>query len=700
MASVRSAERKRIEEGLHSWPCLSLGSLSFGRLPFGRALSIRGWLARAIRRISTDAPERGQATSLARSYATALANRLPLIYAVLVVGMWVLSARFIANAPLWLTVIMPLLMSTLAIWRAIYWLPVFVSRRTDSQVQHDLARMTTFGGYAALMSVIWSLLLYPYGDQAQQSLIQYVSAISCYTAILGLGQSPRTAANVALAGMVPSTLFHIFQHHPNAMAVAVVQLVVTILLLAVTNGYHRDFLRLELSRKNIARREREAARLAEANRKFATLDPLTGSFNRRALLARLEQELATDSHQPVWLALLDLDGFKHINDTYGHAAGDTVLKAVSDRIGQLPSIRAYGRIGGDEFAILLDAALDEMSARSALQGLSETIRQPISHNGVSLRLAGSIGFRRAECSTVSECLERSDAALYKAKEKGDGAVVLFTAADEIELRRRNAVTRRFNDCLLDERLQLVYQPMVDVETGQVRGHEAFARWSPDGVTWLGPDQFLPLAQATGRTGELTRLVLARALEEAKAAGADHELSINLSPRDVMRDGTAQALSAIVVDAGFSPHRLVLEITERSLQHDPKRAAVQLERLRELGFRIALDDFGTGWSSLSNVRMLPLDRIKIDRGLATALADDPGARGIAGTIVGLAWQMGLECSIEGIESDGQLEMARALGLRLMQGYYLGRPLPACEIPEFLGPLRFPQALPAASNAARI
>lgn len=171
MASVRSAERKRIEEGLHSWPCLSLGSLSFGRLPFGRALSIRGWLARAIRRISTDAPERGQATSLARSYATALANRLPLIYAVLVVGIWVLSARFIANAPLWLTVIMPLCMSTLAIWRAIYWLPVFVSRRTDSQVQHDLARMTTFGGYAALMSVIWSLLLYPYGDQAQQSLI-------------------------------------------------------------------------------------------------------------------------------------------------------------------------------------------------------------------------------------------------------------------------------------------------------------------------------------------------------------------------------------------------------------------------------------------------------------------------------------------------------------------------------------------------
>lgn len=695
MAPVRSAERKRIEEGLHSWP-----SLSFGRVPFARPLSIRAWLARAIRRLSTDAPERGQATTLARSYATALANRLPLIYAVLVVSMWVLSARFVHDAPLWLTVLMPIFMSVLAIWRAVYWLPSHVARRTDVQVQHDLTRMTTFGGYAALLSVIWSLLLYPYGDQAQQSLIQYVSAISCYTAILGLGQSPRTAANVALAGMVPSTLFHIFQHHPNAMAVAVVQFVVTILLLAVTNGYHRDFLRLELSRKNIARREREAARLAEANRKFATIDPLTGAFNRRALLARLEQELAEDSAQPVWLALLDLDGFKHINDTYGHAAGDTVLKAVSERIGLVPSVRAHGRIGGDEFAILLDAAMDEAAARSALQSLSDALRQPIKHNGASLRLAGSIGFRRAQCRTVSECLERSDAALYKAKDKGDGAVVLFTAADEIELRQRSAVTRQFNDCPLDDRLQLVYQPMVDVDTGQVRGHEAFARWSPDGERWLGPDEFLPLALATGRTGELTRLVLARALEETKAAGADHELSVNLSPRDVMRDGTAEVLSGIVADAGFSPHRLVLEITERSLQHDPKRAAVQLGRLRDLGFRIALDDFGTGWSSLSNVRMLPLDRIKIDRGLANALADDPGARGIAGTIVGLAWQMGLECSIEGIETAGQLEMSRALGLRLMQGYYLGRPLPAEEIPAFFGPLAFPQALPVVGWNTRV
>ncbi len=695
MTSARSAERKRIEEGLQSWP-----SLSSRRAPFVRPLSIRAWLARAIRRISTDAPERGQTPSLARSYATALANRLPLIYAVLVVSMWVLSARFIDNAPLWLTVAMPLVLSGIAIWRAVHWLPTFVARRADNEVQRDLARMNTFGGYAALLSVIWSLLLYPYGDQAQQSLIQYVSAISCYTAILGLGQSPRTAANIALAGMVPSTLFHIFQHHPNAVPVAVMQFVVTILLLAVSNGYHRDFLRLELSRKNIARRERESARLAEANRTFATIDPLTGAFNRRALLARLEQELAEDSDQPVWLALLDLDGFKHINDTYGHPAGDTVLKTVSERIGQIPSVRAHGRIGGDEFAILLDAVLDESAARSALQRLSEALRQPIQHNGVSLRLAGSIGFRRAECRTVSECLERSDAALYKAKDKGDGAVVLFTATDETELRQRNAVTRRFNDCPLDDRLQLVYQPMVDVETGQVRGHEAFARWSPDGERWLGPDEFLPLAHATGRTGELTRLVLARALEETKAAGPTHELSVNLSPRDVMRDGTAEVLSGIVADAGFSPHRLMLEITERSLQHDPKRAAVQLERLRDLGFRIALDDFGTGWSSLSNVRMLPLDRIKIDRGLATALADDPGARGIAGTIVGLAWQMGLECSIEGIETFEQLEMSRALGLRLMQGYYLGRPLPASEIPEFYGPLGFSQALSVGGSAARV
>lgn len=621
--------------------------------------------------------------ALVRSYARHLANRLPLVYAVLAINIVVLSARFFERAPAVLTLALPLVLISIAVWRGLYWLPRLVTARSDAILRRDLEWMAVNGGYVALAVVIWTLMLYPFGDQSQQSLIQYVTAVSCYTAILGLGHSPRTAANVALAAMLPTTFFHVFQSHPNGPAVAIVQFVVTLLLLAVTNGYHRDFVRLEMSRQHIARREREAARLAEANRHHATFDALTGALNRRALLVRLEQELGNPPESRGWLALLDMDGFKHVNDTYGHAAGDTVLGAVAARISGLDHLVAYGRLGGDEFAILLDGALDQREVCDLLEQLSKNLRQPITHNGMVLRLAASIGAAslslcRAEPATGGDCLERADCALYKAKEKGDGAVVLFTDDDEAALKVRSAVTRTFNDCPLEERLQLVYQPIVDIDQNRVTGYEAFARWSPDGQSWLGPGQFLSLAQATGRTGELTRMVLSRMLADASCWRYDGDLSINLSPRDVLRDGTAQILLGIVEQAGVRPDRLMLEITERALHHDPRRAAHQLGQFRDRGFRIALDDFGTGWSSLSHVRTLPLDRLKIDRGLAAVLVDDPDARAIVGTVVGLAWQMGLECTIEGIENERQMETARALGLKLMQGYHFGRPLPPQEI----------------------
>lgn len=614
---------------------------------------------------------------LVHAYAANLSHRLPLIYSVIIIDQAVLATRFDGLAPTLLTLWIPLALSCLFLWRGIYWLPFFTTRRTSRRVARDLAVMSRLGGIFALLTVAWALALYPWGDREQQSLVQYIVAVSCYAAILGLGHSPRTALSVGLATMLPTTLFFLLQSHPNALQVVVVQSVVTGLLLAVTNGYHRDFVRLELSRQQISRREREAAKLAESNHYNATVDPLTGALNRRAILARLEAELGQSGPQP-WLALLDLDGFKHVNDTYGHAAGDSVLRAISARIAELDELVAFGRLGGDEFAILLDGRREEADIARVLETLCETIRQPIDHNGVTLRLAGSIGYCPADAGDVSQCLERSDAALYKAKEKGEGGLVRFTDDDEQELTRRSAATRRFNDCSLEERLRLVYQPVVDVDTGAYTGFEAFARWSPDGEEWLTPSSFLSLAQATGRTGELTRLVLARALAECPAWEHGRDLAINLSPRDVMREAAPEAFTAIVRDAGAPPESIVLEITERAVHADPRRAIEQLARFRSKGFRIALDDFGVGWSSLSNVRDLPLDRLKIDRALSSALVEDPGARAIGGTIVGLAWQMGLECTAEGIENERQAETARALGVRLMQGFHFCRPTAAKDV----------------------
>ena len=609
------------------------------------------------------------------AYAMSVSHRAPLLYLVVICNTSLIALRFVGSAPAGLLVLAPV-MSIMAANRALYWLPARVARRPVARLRDDLQAMERLGGWAALLIVAWSLALYPYGDANQRAMIHFVMAVTMFSAILGMAYAPQTALRLAFAFTLPWSLFLLATGHPNALSLSLVQVFVTGILLAMTHAQHRDFVRLELSRQQLTRREKQTAELASAHYRQATVDHLTGGKNRRAILACLEGHLAgPDGATRPWLALFDIDGFKHINDTYGHAAGDHVLRMVNTRIGAAPGVTAHGRLGGDEFAILFDAAFDADAVMAAARTLSLAIREPIAYNGATLRLCGSIGLYRVRGDTASACLERADAALYKAKELGDGAIVTFGPDDEIALQRRIAVTRQFNDCALQDRLMLLYQPIYDFRTARVVGMEALARWSPDGIEWQAPGEFLAIADATGRTGELTRLVLARTLAECRPWETGLDVSINLAARDLVREGLAETIAAIVAEAGASPSSVVLEVTERALQLDPKRAAAQLHAFRAQGFRIALDDFGAGWSSLSQLRDLPFDMIKLDRALANALSSDPGARAVTGMIVALAWQLGIGCSIEGIESEAQAAAARALGIHLMQGYHFGRPEPA-------------------------
>ena len=645
-----------------------------------RALHDGRWLLRRLFTMFSDNGrywQQRRGDDFTRAYANGISHRLPLLYLVVVFDAFLLTLRFAGNAPVWLLACGACL-GLYGLTRAIYWLPPRVRARSIARQRADLDRMARLGGLSAVLFVAWTLALCLRADADQRALIQYVLAVTMFSGILGLGHAPRTALALAISFPVPATAFFLWANDANAAYVALVQLGVTGILLLVTYGHHRDFVRLELSRQQLVRRERQAARLAHSHYRQATVDSLTGGMNRRAILARLEHTLhdAAGNCRP-WLALVDLDGFKHINDTYGHAAGDAVLQAVNTRIGNARAVAAHGRLGGDEFAILLDGALAPAMALTACQALSAAIAEPIMHNGVRLRLYGSMGLYRATSDTVRGCLERADAALYKAKAIGEGTVCLFGAEDEAALQQRSVITRQFSDCALDERLRLLYQPIHDHRTGCVTGLEAFARWSPDGVNWQSPATFLAIAEATGRTGELTRLVLARALAECPPSATGLELSINLSPRDVLREGAPEVIAGIVAKAGEDPAMIVLEVTERALVSDPRRATAQLQAYRDKGFRIALDDFGAGWSSLSHLRELPLDFIKLDRELAMALAQDPGARAVAGMIVALTWQLGIGCVIEGVETAAQVEAAHALGIHLMQGYYFAHPLQAAQ-----------------------
>lgn len=344
---------------------------------------------------------------------------------------------------------------------------------------------------------------------------------------------------------------------------------------------------------------------------------------------------------------------------------------------EVPEIVAFGRMGGDEFALLMSGDLDHAEARRALEGLVEHISRPISFGQRMIAIRTSIGLHKCANGDVSGNLERADVALYKAKETRNAAIGEFTAEDEAGMRDKRAIMRVFTSADFESQLSLVYQPIVDCDAGRTVAFEALARWSPDGVEWLPPTDFIHLAETSGRMGELTAVIVAKALRECRAWNHGCSLNINLSARDILREDAAPWISRLVREAEAPADKIVFEITETALVKDYRQAADNLARLREMGFRIALDDFGTGQSSLSHVHNLPLDHIKIDRTFARDIASSHNSRAIVGTVVALAGQLRLECIIEGIETPEQQSIARALGLGMMQGYHFSRPIRASE-----------------------
>ena len=622
------------------------------------------------------------------AYVTSISRRVPVLYVVILFDVILLDVSFHAVAPLPVQAV-GVALAVIAGIRGRTWMPGRMAALSLDQKRTALKRMSRVGGAFSLAFMTWTVVLSQYGTAEQTMLVLYLLAVTAFAAIVALAQAPHTALNVALSFSVPAMAEFVASHNADAILLAMVQSVLTATMVIAIVTNHREFVRRELNGQRLARRLAQTALQSRANYHRATIDDLTGVLNRGAILERIREDLAGSPCS--WLALADLDGFKHVNDTYGHAAGDAVLRAVATRIGVQPGVIAHGRLGGDEFAILLDGAFGTAQVSAASRALSDAVSRPIPFNGTQLRVLCSIGLYRADgaiggiatghddaSARSGECLERADAALYKAKQQGDGAVVMFGANDEAAHRQRAVITRQFHDSVLEDRLRLVYQPVIDTHEGRIVGAEAFARWSPDGRTWQAPAKFMAMAHATGRMGEVTRLVLTRALMECRPADNGIALSINLSPRDVLRDGVADTLAAITADAGGRPSDLILEVTERALIDDPRRATRQLEALREQGFRIALDDFGAGWSSLSQLRDLPLDLIKLHGALAEALPGDPGARAVAGTIVALTWQLGLDCTIKGIETEAQEKAARALGIIRMQGYHFGAPDSAASI----------------------
>jgi len=438
-------------------------------------------------------------------------------------------------------------------------------------------------------------------------------------------------------------------------------------------------------------------RRAEAHvRHMAHHDALTGLANRAQFteclvdaLARLSGESRLEDHRPtstatnrlVAVMLLDLDHFKEVNDTLGHAAGDALLRLVAERIsGCLRSGDTLARLGGDEFAVLLGERVASWEqAAEVAQRVIEAVSPPYALDAHEAKVGISIGvtlcFHDEKIDAdPAELLHQADIALYQAKATGRGTYCFFETGMHAALHRRKAMERNLRRALAEDRLQMHVQPIVELGSGQIVGAEALARWPHAEHGMVTPAEFIPLAESTGLIGDLGAWILRAGC--ARAAGWDGlRLAVNLSPEQVRQPGLVEMVTAALAETSFPPSRLELEITEGVLLHETAAAIAILSRLRALGVGIVLDDFGTGYSSLSYLRRFPFSKLKVDRSFVANMTSDPGTAAIVQAIITLGRTLSMRVNAEGIETEQQLEMLTAMGCDEGQGYLFGRPTPA-------------------------
>ncbi len=414
-------------------------------------------------------------------------------------------------------------------------------------------------------------------------------------------------------------------------------------------------------------------------RHIAMHDQLTRLPNR-AYFQKYLQESLVDKQSEVAVLFIDLDRFKHVNDTLGHSAGDELVCSLSERIARaMPEGGLISRLGGDEFGVVL---IGEPAVNAETFGLKivKMCGEPFEILGSKIQIGGSVGIamRGSSNSTGSELLRRADLALYAAKEQGRNCIRMFNPALDESARKRAEIDSKLRLAISENRLTLAYQPIIDPYNAEPVGYEALLRWTDEELGTISPSIFVPIAEETGLILALGEWVVASAIKEC-SKWPTGVVSINLSTRHFQSPTMIDFICNEAANNGLDHARIQLEITETALFDDAKLAAEILVELRKRGIRIALDDFGTGYSSLVNLKDFEIDCIKIDQSFVATLGDDRQTSAIVNAVTHLARTLGLRVVAEGVESELQVQALRMVGCELMQGYFYSAPIAVADLP---------------------
>ena len=428
-----------------------------------------------------------------------------------------------------------------------------------------------------------------------------------------------------------------------------------------------------------------ARKHAEAQISYAaTHDALTGLANRAALLERMNEALARMQQQGGALAvhILDLDGFKHVNDTLGHAAGDILLKDLAGRLqSSLRDTDIVARLGGDEFAIIQTEADDQREAAIELAVKTlELVAKPVQLEGQEVSVGTSIGIALAPANgaDAAELLKKADLALYRVKAEGRNSFSFFDEDLSARAITRLQLVNDMRAALSRSEFELHYQPLFDTRTSRPCGMEALVRWRHPVAGLLYPDSFIGIAEETGLMEPLGQWILQRACADAASWPENIKVAVNLSAGQFRTGTLFDVILCALVESGLPPERLELEITESLLLQDKESNVLVIQQLKNIGITIVLDDFGTGYASLSYLLSFPFDKIKIDKSFTQGLLTRTDCMAVVASILTLARGLEIAVTAEGVETNPQFELLRAQGVDYVQGYLCGRPRPLAEL----------------------
>jgi diguanylate cyclase (GGDEF)-like protein/PAS domain S-box-containing protein len=448
--------------------------------------------------------------------------------------------------------------------------------------------------------------------------------------------------------------------------------------------------------EDITERKRAEERIAY----LARHDPLTELPNRAAFNEQLSfaRERAAATGASFAVLCIDLDRFKEVNDVFGQAAGDAMLREVAKRLAAAAEGAFLARLGADEFALISSDGMQPVAAAALAQRVQSAMAEELDVAGFRLHAELSIGVAifPTDGADSATLLANAGAALDRAKEEGRGAIHFFAAAMDLELRERRALQHDLQSAIARDELALHYQPQARID-GEIVGFEALARWQHPARGTVPPGTFIPLAEESGLIVPISEWILRAACREAAAWPHPLQIAVNLSPVQFRHGDVAGLVHAVLLETGLAPDRLELEVTEGVLIDDFSRAVSILRRLKSLGVRIAMDDFGTGYSSLSYLQAFPFDKIKIDQGFISNVERNRQSAAIARAVIALARALGLPVLAEGVETQEQLGFLEREGCDQVQGYLIGRPAPIAEYAARVGRRPPPRKKPPAIAA---